>query len=216
MNRTAIILAGGFSSRLGQDKSILELNGKPLIKCVIDAVKKTVDEIIIVTNSQERIDNYSKLLDKNIQFLIDIEQAKGPLVGTLTGLEKANGDFSLILPSDMPFVSSEVIDLLFNLCLDRSAVIPRWPNQDIEPLHAVYRTKTALNAAKKAVDQGQQKMTAMLDNIQSIRYVSTLVIEQINPDLKTFFNINTPIDLKKAEFLLKPKPTKKTKRQYDN
>lgn len=208
MDRSAIILAGGFSSRIGQDKSLLELNGKPLIKHVVDAVKPIVDEIIIVTSSQERADQYAKVTGTHVKFVIDIDDAKGPLIGALTGLQQATGKYSLLLPSDAPFVSREVIELLFDLCPGRSAVVPRWPNTDIEPLQAVYNTRIALEAAKIAVSEGKQKVSDMLDIMQGIRYISTLVIQEIDPDLKTFFNINTPIDLKKAEVLAKPRPQK--------
>ncbi len=208
MDRSAIILAGGFSSRFGQDKSTLELKGKPLIKHVTDAVKPIVDEIIIVTSAQERADNYTKIVGTNIKFAIDVDDGKGPLVGALTGLQQASGKYSLLLPSDVPFVSRDVVELLFDLCPGRSAVVPRWPNTDIEPLHAVYNTKVALDAAKKAVSQGKQRVADMLDNMQGVRYLSTLVIQELDPDLKTLFNVNTPVDLKRAEVLNKPRPQK--------
>lgn len=211
MDRSAIILAGGFSSRFGQDKSILELNGKPLIKHVVDAVKPVVDEIIIVTSSQERADRYAKLVGSKAKFAIDLEEAKGPLIGALTGLQQSTGTYSVLLPSDMPLVSRDVIELLFDLCPGRSAVVPRWPNTDIEPLHAVYKTVVAKEAAKNALAEGKEKVADMLDKMQGIRYVSTLVIQELNPDLKTLFNINSPLDLKKAEILSKPKPQKKKK-----
>ena len=212
MDRTAIILAGGRSSRLGQDKSLLELNGKPLIKHVTDAVKQLVDETIIVTSTQERVEQYACIVGDNAKFVLDIDDGKGPLVGTLTGLENAQGEYTLILPSDVPLVSRDVLELLFELCPGRSAVIPRWPNGNVEPLVAVYKTKTALEAAKAAVSEGKQKMTDLLDKLRGIRYLSTLVVEQMDPDLKTFFNVNTPVDLKKAEAITNPRPQKKPKK----
>lgn len=208
MDRAAIILAGGLSSRFGQDKSILELNGKPLIKHVIDAVKKIVNEIIVVTNDQNRADKYGSLIGSKVKIVLDIEQAKGPLIGALTGLEQTKESYALIIPSDMPFISPEVVDLLFDLCIGKSAVIPRWPNAEIEPLHAVYHVQTASKAANAAIGDGRLKMSDMLDNMQGIRYLSTLVIQELDLGLKTFFNINTPLDLKKAEGLTKPKPKK--------
>ena len=67
MDRSAIVLAGGSSSRFGQDKGVLEIASKPLIKHVIDAVSPVVDEIIVVTSSQERVMKYAKLLDADVQ-----------------------------------------------------------------------------------------------------------------------------------------------------
>lgn len=205
MDRSAIVLAGGFSSRFGKDKGILELAHKPLIKHVVDVVTPVVDETIVVTNSQERITQYAKVITKHAQFVVDICKSKSPLVGAFTGFGVAQGKYSLLLPFDTPFVSIEVVSLLFELCRNRAAVIPRWPNGYIEPLHAVFQTELALKAAKTAVAEGKLKVRAMIEKLSGVRYVSTLVIQQLDPDLRTFFNINTLSDLKKARTMAKPR-----------
>ena len=89
------------------------------------------------------------------------------------------------------------------MCTNRRAAIPRWPSGYIEPLQAVYHTKSALTAAKMALKQGKMNMRSMIDNLSGVRYVSTMVLEQLEPKLLTFFNVNTPQDLKKADSLLK-------------
>jgi molybdopterin-guanine dinucleotide biosynthesis protein A len=203
LDRSAIVLAGGVSSRFGQDKGVLELANKPLIKHVIDAVSPLVDETIVVTNSKERIKIYAKVIKADVQFVIDVCDSTGPLIGALTGFGSAHGEYSLLLPFDTPFVSREVVSLLFELCLNKEAAIPRWPNGQIEPLHAVYRTKAALEAAKIAVGEGELNVRAMIEKLRGVRYVSTLVIQQLDPDFRTFFNINTPFDLKKATAMVK-------------
>lgn len=204
MDRSAIVLAGGVSSRFGQDKGILKIANKPLIKYVIDAVNPVVDETIVVTNSQDRITEYAKVVATDVRFAIDSCESKGPLIGALTGFGSAHGKYALLLPFDTPFVSREVVSLLFELCLGKAAAIPRWPNEQIEPLHAVYQTKLALEAAQSAVSEGKLTMRAMIEKLRGVRYVSTLVIQQLDPDLRAFFNINTPLDLKKAIAMVKP------------
>lgn len=205
LDRSAIILAGGSSSRFGEDKGAIELNHKPLIRYVVDAVESLVDEIIIVANSKERANTYTKLVPSTVQFAIDIRESDGPLIGALTGFQAAQGKYSLLLPFDAPFVSKEVASLLFECCVGKTAAIPRWPNNEIEPLHAVYQTKTALETAKRTLDQGELDMQAMIEQLRGVRYISTLVIEQLDPELRTFFNINTPLDLKKATAMLQHK-----------
>jgi molybdopterin-guanine dinucleotide biosynthesis protein A len=208
LERSAIVLAGGFSSRFSQDKGILELGNKPLMRHVIDAVNHVVDETIVVTNSKEKITKYTKIAGKNVRFAVDVCESQGPLIGALTGFGAAHGKYALIVPFDAPFVSREIVALLFELCIGKAAAIPRWPNEQIEPLHAVYQTKLALEAAKQAVDEGKLNMRAMIAKLRGVRYVSTLVIQQLDPDLKTFFNINTPLDLKRAMAMAKPRKTK--------
>jgi molybdopterin-guanine dinucleotide biosynthesis protein A len=196
--RSAIVLAGGFSSRFGQDKGVLELAKKPLIRHVVDAISPIVDETIVVTNSEERVAKYAKFLRPEVKFAIDVGELRSPLIGALTGIGAAQGAYSLLLPFDTPFASRKVVSLLFEMCLNRAAVIPRWPNGYIEPLHAVYRTKPALEAAKAAVAEKKLKVRAMIEKLSGVRYVSTLIIQQLDPELRTFFNVNTPADLKNA------------------
>jgi molybdopterin-guanine dinucleotide biosynthesis protein A len=205
LDRSAVVLAGGFSSRFGQDKGVLELANKPLMRHVIDAVSPIVEETIVVTNSEEKIREYTKMLSKNVRFVVDLCRSQGPLIGALTGFNAAQGKYALLVPFDTPFVSREVVSFLFELCVGKAAAIPRWPNEQIEPLHAVYYTKLALEAARQAVDEGKLNMRAMIEKLRGVRYVSTLVIQQLDPDLKTFFNINSPLDLKKALSMVKPK-----------
>lgn len=211
MDRSAIILACGSSSRFNIDKGLLELDGKLLISHMVDAVKDLVKEVIVVTSSQEFAGKYAKLVSSKVKFVVDVCESKGPLVGALKGFEAANGEYLALLPFGNPFVSKDVLSLLFDCCVGKSAVIPRYTNMEIEPLHAVYNTKNAFEAAKEAFAENEDDMQAMVDKLRGVRYISTMVIEQLDPDLKTFFNINTPLDLKKAEVMIKPRKKSKKK-----
>ena len=171
----------------------------------MDTVKGVVDEEIVVVSSKVQADNYAKVIGSNVKILVDADDVQSPLVGALTGFKGAHGKFALLLSCDAPFVSKDVVLFLFELCMDRNAVIPRWPNGYIEPLQAVYCTKPAFDAAKKALSGGELNMRSMVDKLRSVRYVSTLVLEQLDPEFKAFFNINTPLDLKKAELMLRHK-----------
>jgi len=203
LDKSAIILAGGVSSRFGQDKGLLQLANKPLIKHVLDAISTLVDEKMVVASSKVQAENYAKVLGSDVNVLIDVDDAQSPLVGALTGFKEAHGEYALLLPCDTPLVSRDVISLLFEVCINRNAVIPRWPNGYIEPLQAVYCTKPAYEAAKNALSEGKLNLQSMVDRLRGVRYVSTLVLEQLDLELRTFFNINTPLDLRNAENMLK-------------
>ena len=203
MDKSAIILAGGVSSRFGQDKGLLQLANKPLIKHVLDAISTIVDEKMVVASSKVQAENYANVLGSDVNVLIDVDDAQSPLIGALTGFKEAHGRYALLLSCDTPFVSNDVISLLFELCINRNAVIPRWPNGYIEPLQAVYCAKPACEAAKNALSEGKLNMQSMVDRLCSVRYVSTLVLQQLDPELRTFFNINTLLDLRRAESMLR-------------
>jgi molybdopterin-guanine dinucleotide biosynthesis protein A len=203
LERSAIVLAGGFSSRLGQDKGLVQLANKPLITHVLDKAKDLVDEKLIIVSSEVQAERYSNVLGEDVNVFIDNAGAHSPLAGAATGFEHASGEYSLLLPCDTPFVSKDILCLLLELCIDRNAAIPRWPNCYIEPLQAVYRTKPALEAARNALFSGKLDLKAMVDKLRQVRYVSTLVLDQLDPHLKTFFNINTTLDLRRADAMLK-------------
>ena len=202
MEKSAVVLAGGFSKRFGQDKGLLKLTGKPLILHILDKVSTVVDEVLVVVSSKSQEKAYTCFLKQKAKIVIDKYETQNPLVGALTGFERAQGKYSLLLPCDTPFVSSQIASFLLELCVNKDAVIPRWPNGHIEPLQAVYYTKSALNVANKAVEDKKQNMHSMIASLKKVQYVSTLVLKQIDPKLTTFFNINTPKDLRKAEHML--------------
>jgi molybdopterin-guanine dinucleotide biosynthesis protein A len=205
LEKSAIILAGGFSRRFGQDKGLLLLANKPLIKHVLDAIDNVADEKIVVVSSKNQAESYAKAAGSEVKVFIDEGNVQSPLVGSLKGFKEVRNEYALLLPCDTPLISKDIISLLFDLCPNKNAVIPRWPNGYIEPLQAVYRTKTALEAAEKALNEGRLNMQSMVDKLRGIRYVSTIVLRQLDPELKSFFNVNTPMDLKRAERMLKGK-----------
>lgn len=198
MNRSAIILAGGLSSRFGLDKGLLLLAGKPLINHVLDAIDGLTDEMIVVTSSMTQKGEYRRILDLRVKIVIDKEGLHTPLIGALTGLEQAEGEYSLLLPCDAPFIHREIASLLLDLCIGKSAVVPRWPNGWIEPLQAAYHTDSYLKAANEAVSQKNVSMLSIVSKMRAVRFISVLVLKQLDPELQTFFNVNTPLDLKKA------------------
>ena len=206
MSRTAIILAGGNSQRFGAEKGLADLAGKPLILHVIGKIRDLVDEVIVCVKTNEQSISFSSILPDDSKIAIDAENLPTcPLTGVFTGLEKAKGEYSIILPCDTPFLSRKLADLMFDIAAGVSAVIPRWPNGYLEPLQAVYRTKSALEATKETLKEGKKRLRCMISLLKRVRYLSTLVIKEIDPNMLTFFNINMPIDLKKAETIIKKK-----------
>ncbi|RLG94957.1 hypothetical protein DRO37_03960 [Candidatus Bathyarchaeota archaeon] len=200
--RTCIILAGGSSERLGCDKGLMDLAGKPLIQHVYDRVKGYVDEVLVVVSSAEQRKRYSRLFPPSVKVLMDFSDGGCPLIGALTGFMEADGVHSVLLPCDTPFISGDVIELLFEATFNVNASIPRWPNGYIEPLQAVYRTRPALKAAEIAFKNGERRMQSMISRLRRVRYISTIVLREFDPHLLSLFNVNTPLDLRRAERII--------------
>jgi molybdopterin-guanine dinucleotide biosynthesis protein A len=208
MDRSAIILATDFQGSFSEDKGLLKLKDKPLLNHVIDAVKGMVDEVLVVTASKEQAKVYAKTASSaNVKFIVSSE-SQGSLPAALAGFEAAHGDYSLLLPFDSPLVSQEVLSLLFELCVGKSAVVSRRGGDEVEALHAVYCTEAALKAAKEAMACGEVEVAAAVAKMRGVRYLSTMVIEQLDPDFHTFFRVKSPLGLKKAAAMSKPRKTK--------
>jgi molybdopterin-guanine dinucleotide biosynthesis protein A len=186
------------------------LAGKPLIRHVTDVVYDIVDETIIVVSSEVQAENFARVLGSDIHIAVDADDTRSPLIGALTGFEKASGQYSLLLPCDTPLLSRDVLLLLLKSCRNKNAVVPRWPNGYIEPLQAVYRIRPALETAKNALNRKKTDMRSMVSGLQGVRYISTLILKQLDPESRTFFNVNTPLDFKKAEALLTSKKNSST------
>ena len=203
MKASVVVLAGGFSQRFGQDKALVKLAGKPLLLHVLDNLPRNIIERIVVASSEAQKESFERTVQDRANIVVDKINVQSPLVGALTGFENVNNEYCLLLPCDTPFISTQVVSLLLELCINKNAVIPRSPEGYIEPLQAAYNAKSALKAAETALEKKGRNLQSMIEYLSNIRYISTIVIKQLDPKLITFFNINTPIDLKRAETMLK-------------
>lgn len=198
------------SSEFDGENAIPELEGKPLICYVVEAVQDIAEQVIVVTDSQQVADAYVQIVPY-AEFVVNKNPASGVLGEAVAGFEAAQGEYTLILPSGSPFVSPELISLLYELCIGKSAVVPRWTNQECEPLHAVYNTKAALEVGRQTLAEGKTDMESLVETLRGVRYLSTMVIEQLDPDFRSFFTVTTSVALKRALAMAKPKLKGKVK-----
>ena len=212
MTKSVVILAFDDSDKFEADKGTIHINGKPLLSRVINSVEGLADETIVVTTSQRQADLYTKIVPENVRFVVSENAAKGILAQALDGFEAASGEYTLLLPYDSPFISTEVVSLLLDLCEGKNAVIARTPDCEAEVLHAVYNTKAAIETAKAAMAEGNFDIEALADRLRCVRYLSTMVVEQLDDDLKSFFRVLTTLDIKKTVVLSKPRI--RSKKQY--
>ena len=197
MSYSALILAGGKGSRMGyQEKALIEINGRPLIDLVIESLKKVVDNIIISVRDEAQGELLKSRI-KGYRFVLDTYQNRGPLAGVLSGLSACTDEYCFIAACDMPFINKKVVEMLFQKSEDHDAAIPRWDDGFLEPLHAVYRCVPMLGETKKAIQEGKNIILAPVMKL-NINYVPVDDIKKIDPDMKTFMNVNKPEDVQKV------------------
>jgi molybdopterin-guanine dinucleotide biosynthesis protein A len=186
--RTAIILVGGKGSRMDfTEKALLELRGKPIIEHIIENLKSTVDEFIIAARDEEQ---GSKLKLDNVIMVYDSIKNFGPIAGIYAGLKASTSEYSFVTACDMPCINRKVVELLFTRAKGYDAAIPFPP----EPLHAVYKKGSTLNAAKNAIERRKGAIMYIVDRL-NVNFVPKQDIREIDPQLSTFININRPEDI---------------------
>jgi molybdopterin-guanine dinucleotide biosynthesis protein A len=183
---TGIILAGGKSSRMGFDKGMAELNGKKMVEWVIVALQSVCSHILIVSNT----DHYNQL---GYPVYEDIYKNAGPVGGVYTGLMHSSTDYNLVVACDMPFINTNIFNLLLSFAGDYSIVVPSL-NGRFEPLCAFYHKQTC----HKMNDLLLQQTWKMQQVIRQFDY-KEIKLEDTQMELSVFANINTPDELKAVQ-----------------
>lgn len=185
---TAIILAGGKSSRMGFDKQFLTFNNKKIIDTIIEQLEKEFQEIIIVTNKPEEYKNYSQ------KIFTDEIINKGPLGGIYTGLKKSTSNYAFITACDMPNINLDYIQYmkeiieknLVDICITKIG-------DNIEPFHGFY-SKEIVEDIKEYLFLGRRDIKGLVKELNTY-YISERIFKKYNPDLSIFINLNTQEDL---------------------
>ena len=192
MMATAIILAGGKSSRMGTNKALLPIEGKAVIEVIKETLTPFFSDLLLVTN------DFPTFEFLEIPMVKDVYVGKGPLSGIHTGLENSKSDLNLFVACDMPFVSGELANHLVNLCRHYDAVIPNI-NGKLHPLFSVFR-KSTLAKVEQCLQEDRLRMKDLLEELQ-VLYVNELEIQNVvvgNIE-KIFYNMNYPLEYQKAK-----------------
>lgn len=169
--RSAIILAGGSSRRLGQDKGLRILAGRRLVTYSIDALQPMVDEVLLVVGSEAQRGLYLDALPSWVKIVVDRYSGGSPLVGLITGLEEARSEYAFVTACDMPFISREPVELLFSEAVNRNGAAFMKPDGWIEPLFAVYRVDACLPEATRLFRAGDLRIRMVLRNLGDVAYI---------------------------------------------
>jgi molybdopterin-guanine dinucleotide biosynthesis protein A len=201
LSLSALILAGGRSARMGQDKAWLVFAGQPLLDRVARRVLPLVNELIISTNHPELFDALTSALPCPVHLVTDRYPDVGPLAGLHAGLSAATNDLVLTLAVDMPFVNVDLLRHIATLAEGYDAVVPLVPSPrtkkaEPEPLHALYR-RSCLPAIERHLAAGRHRLVSFLADVR-VREVRPPEIARFDPGFRSFWNINTPEEWEQA------------------
>ena len=186
LNATGILLAGGKSLRMNQDKAFLEFEGRPLIERSLDLLRTVFTEVLI---SAGKHGTYETL---GLPVVLDGTENRGPLEGLYQGLKTASFDEVFFVACDMPFLDAGLIRLLAEWSAAYDIVIPRFqsgPEAGLHPLHAFYHRR-CLTVIEKNLETGKLKISDLFP-FCSVAYVGEADLPESLDFSRIFYNVNT-------------------------
>lgn len=182
---TAIILAGGKSSRMGFDKQFLTINKKSVMENIIYKLKDEFDEIIVVTNKPLE---YKGL---NYKVTCDILKSVGPLGGIHAGLTIAKSKYSMVIACDMPNINMDYIKYM-KAHIGEDGCTTKYGDW-IEPFSSFY-SKDVVEDIEEYLLTGKKSTCNLLKKLR-MNCIEEEVARKFSPNWNMFLNLNTKKDL---------------------
>jgi molybdopterin-guanine dinucleotide biosynthesis protein A len=186
---TAIILAGGRSSRMGRPKALLPFDNEPLILHIVRRLQPLFGDIVVVAAPGQELPSMPVTLVR------DDVAYQGPVGGIHYGLQAARGESAFVTSCDSAFVVPSLISHLVSLSAGYDVVVPRWESR-YQPLLAVYR-RTVLPFLADQLARQELRPVFLYDKVRT-RIVEEDEVRRFDPDGASFFNMNSPEDYQHA------------------
>jgi molybdopterin-guanine dinucleotide biosynthesis protein A len=175
---TGIVLAGGKSSRMGTDKSLIMLHNKPLIQYAIDIIKHLCQNIVISANT-------NKYEFTGCEVWPDEFPVQAPIIGIYSCLKRSPTNLNIVLSCDMPMITTSLFSYLLVYAKDYDIVVPVHENY-LEPLCGIYQ-RSALPIMEKFI---RSKNFALHEFIENTNHLSLKIPDNKFP-ASIFMNVNT-------------------------
>ena len=189
---TGVILAGGANTRFsGKQKALMKIGGRRILDRIFDVMTSVFDDIILVTNTPDRY------LEWNATIVTDLLPVKSSLTGIHTGLFYTRTDYAFFTAGDTPFLQKEMIAAVVDGISPGIDVVMPETEAGREPLCAAY-ARSCIDIARHNVETGRLKIMRTFRK-KNIKIISEKRARKADPDLLSFFNVNTPADLERAQ-----------------
>jgi molybdopterin-guanine dinucleotide biosynthesis protein A len=189
---SAVILAGGESKRFGRPKALVEIAGRAMIAHVADALGPLADETIVSLADRRLEESFRSIVPRAV-LAYDAQPGRGPIEGLRCASLAAQGGILLVAPCDAPLLRPQLYRLLLDALGDHDAAVPKL--ESIDPVRAVFRRRRVLEALTASPDTPSP--SALVDRLDTV-FVPRDRLQQADPDLVSFFDVNTPTDLERA------------------
>ncbi len=192
---SGVILAGGRNTRFsGKDKAFLRLGSERIMDRLVGLFKDIFEDVVLVTNDP------LKYLDWDVFVVTDLVPVRSSLAGIHAGLFHVMSPYAFFSACDTPFLKKQMVELIVSaIDIKVDVVIPQTA-KGLEPLCAAY-SQRCLQPITRMLEKGQLKIQSFF-NKSRVRTIHENSLRKIDPDLDSFFNINTPEDLVRAEALM--------------
>ncbi len=189
---TGVILAGGESRRFDYvNKAFFEIGGETIVERVYQAMRAVFADIIVVTN--DPLD----YLKWDVRITSDIFPCRSSMTGVHAGLFTAETPFIFVSGCDTPFIKKELIETVLSaLDMTVDIVVPQKANGWFEPLFAVY-SRSCLEAMERSLQQKKYDIKRIFKRAR-VKKLDEKKLRRVDPELVSFFNVNTPADLDRA------------------
>jgi molybdopterin-guanine dinucleotide biosynthesis protein A len=193
---TGVILSGGLNTRFsGREKAFMRVGEKRIIDHIYDLFVEIFEEVILVTNHPLRF------LEWDLKIVTDLFDIRSSLTGIHAGLFHAANPYVFVTACDAPFLKNELVQMLLDRIDGKVDIIMPQTSAGREPLCAIY-SKRCLEVAENHLRHKKLKIQLAFRKCR-MKHVSEKALREKDPDLLSFFNINTPEDLATAEEIYK-------------
>ena len=186
---TAVILAGGKSSRMGQPKALLLFAGEPLIVHMVRRLGQSFSDIVVVAAPDQELPALPATIVRD-----DVAH-QGPVGGIYYGLKAARREICFVTSCDAPFLNLRLIAYLMAQISDFDVVVP-FTQDRYQPLHAVYRKQVA-PLLRGQLERGELRPIFLYDKVRT-RKITEAEMHPHDPESLSFLNMNTPEDYQAA------------------
>lgn len=189
MRISAVVLAGGRSSRFGRDKLAASLDGSPVLWRTIEAIRAVADDIVVVVGPDD-----GPSLPAGVRLAHDPEAFGGPLLGLLAGLAAVRHDHVLVVGGDMPWVRFDVLRLLAARSRSTASVATLEHEGRRQQLPIALGVTATLTVGRSLVEAGERRLGALLEAMPTV-VIAGRDWRPLDPDAETLRDIDTPDDL---------------------